>query len=33
MPDGDQRVLVIDDESQIRQFVRAGMEFGGYNVS
>jgi DNA-binding response OmpR family regulator len=33
MTDGDQRVLVIDDESQIRQFVRAGMELGGYNVS
>jgi two-component system KDP operon response regulator KdpE len=33
MTDGDQRVLVIDDESQIRQFVRAGSELGGYSVS
>jgi two-component system KDP operon response regulator KdpE len=28
-----QHVLVIDDEAQIRQFVRAGMELGGYRVS
>jgi two-component system KDP operon response regulator KdpE len=26
-------VLVIDDEAQIRQFIRAGMELGGYRVS
>jgi two-component system, OmpR family, KDP operon response regulator KdpE len=30
---GDQHVLIIDDEAQIRQFVRAGMELGGYRVS
>src|SRR6201981_21720 len=28
-----QHVLVMDDEAQIRQFVRAGMELGGYRVS
>ena len=28
-----QHVLVIDDEAQIRLFVRAGMELGGYRVS
>src|SRR6202046_4655460 len=33
MSDGDQHVLIIDDEAQIRQFVRAGMELGGYRVS
>ena len=33
MTDGDQHVLIIDDEAQIRQFVRAGMELGGYRVS
>src|ERR1700721_1739169 len=33
MTDRHQHVLVIDDESQIRQFVRAGMEIGGYRVS
>jgi two-component system KDP operon response regulator KdpE len=33
MTHGNERVLVIDDESQIRQFVRAGLELGGYNVS
>jgi two-component system KDP operon response regulator KdpE len=32
MTDSGQHVLVIDDEAQIRQFVRAGMELGGYNV-
>src|ERR1700728_2547360 len=33
MMDDDQHVLIIDDEAQIRQFVRAGMELGGYRVS
>ena len=33
MTDRPQHVLVIDDELQIRQFVRAGMEIGGYVVS
>jgi two-component system, OmpR family, KDP operon response regulator KdpE len=33
MTDSDQHVLVIDDEAQIRHFVRAGMELGGYRVS
>src|ERR1700724_2223942 len=33
MTDGDQHVLVVDDEAQIRQFIRAGMELGGYRVS
>jgi len=33
MADGDQHVLVVDDEAQIRQFVRAGMELGGYRVT
>jgi len=33
MTDAEQRVLIIDDEAQIRQFVRAGMELGGYRVS
>ena len=33
MTDGGQHVLIIDDEAQIRQFVRAGMELGGYRVS
>ena len=33
MTDGGQHVLMIDDEAQIRQFVRAGMELGGYRVS
>jgi two-component system KDP operon response regulator KdpE len=33
MTDGTQHVLVIDDEPQIRQFVRAGLELGGYDVS
>ncbi len=33
MTDGDRHVLIIDDEAQIRQFVRAGMELGGYRVS
>jgi two-component system, OmpR family, response regulator ResD len=33
MTDGDQHVLIIDDEAQIRQFIRAGMELGGYRVS
>src|SRR5271170_2606178 len=33
MTDGEQHVLIIDDEAQIRQFVRAGMELGGYRVS
>jgi two-component system KDP operon response regulator KdpE len=33
MTDGDQHVLVVDDEAQIRQFVRAGMELGGYRVT
>jgi two-component system KDP operon response regulator KdpE len=32
MTDSDQHVLIIDDEPQIRQFVRAGMELGGYQV-
>jgi len=33
MTDGDQHVLIVDDEAQIRQFVRAGMELGGYRVT
>ena len=33
MADADQHVLVVDDEAQIRQFVRAGMELGGYRVT
>src|ERR1700726_5273843 len=33
MTDGAQHVLIIDDEAQIRQFIRAGMELGGYRVS
>jgi two-component system, OmpR family, KDP operon response regulator KdpE len=33
MADGDQHVLIVDDEAQIRQFVRAGMELGGYRVT
>src|SRR5258707_15150556 len=33
MPDSDQHVLIVDDEAQIRQFVRAGMELGGYRVT
>jgi len=33
MADGDQHVLVVDDEAQIRQFVRAGMELGGCRVT
>src|ERR1700694_3060910 len=33
MTDGDQHVLIIDDEAQIRQFIRAGMELGGYRGS
>ena len=33
MSEGEQHVLIIDDEAQIRQFVRAGMELGGYRVS
>jgi two-component system KDP operon response regulator KdpE len=33
MTDSDRHVLVVDDEAQIRQFVRAGMELGGYRVS
>src|ERR1700693_5315578 len=33
MTDAEQHVLIIDDEAQIRQFVRAGMELGGYRVS
>jgi two-component system KDP operon response regulator KdpE len=32
MTDSDQHVLIIDDEPQIRQFVRAGMELEGYQV-
>jgi two-component system KDP operon response regulator KdpE len=32
MMGSDQHVLIIDDERQIRQFVRAGMELGGYQV-
>src|SRR6201998_3813331 len=33
MADGDQHVLIVDDEAQIRQFVRGGMELGGYRVT
>src|SRR5258707_14032497 len=33
MTDSDQHVLIVDDEAQIRQFVRAGMELGGYRVT
>ena len=33
MADSDQHVLIVDDEAQIRQFVRAGMELGGYQVT
>src|SRR6202023_357881 len=33
MTDGEQHVLIIDDEAQIRQFIRAGMELGGYRGS
>src|SRR6202030_396643 len=33
MTDGDQHVLIVDDEAQIRQLVRAGMELGGYRVT
>ena len=33
MTDSEQHVLVVDDEAQIRQFVRAGMELGGYRVT
>src|SRR5260221_770546 len=33
MTDADEHVLVVDDEAQIRQFVRAGMELGGYRVT
>lgn len=33
MTDSEQHVLIIDDEAQIRQFIRAGMELGGYRVS
>jgi two-component system, OmpR family, KDP operon response regulator KdpE len=32
MPDADHRVLIVDDEAQIRQFLRAGFELGGYHV-
>ena len=32
MPDTDHRVLIVDDEAQIRQFLRAGFELGGYHV-
>ena len=32
MPDADPRVLIVDDEAQIRQFLRAGFELGGYHV-
>jgi two-component system, OmpR family, KDP operon response regulator KdpE len=32
MPDVDHRVLIVDDEAQIRQFLRAGFELGGYHV-
>jgi two-component system, OmpR family, KDP operon response regulator KdpE len=32
MSDADHRVLIVDDEAQIRQFLRAGFELGGYHV-
>src|SRR5580704_640205 len=32
MADADHRVLIVDDEAQIRQFLRAGFELGGYRV-
>ena len=33
MPKAANTVLVIDDEPQIRRFVRAGLELYGYSVS